>query len=92
MPIQEAKYIWSNGELVPWGDAKVHVMSHALHYATSVFEGMRAYETKHKGTVIFRNFDHIKRPFIPRAFTAFRSTTRLKISWRRAAPSFTKMN
>lgn len=61
MPIKEAKYIWSNGELIAWSDAKVHVMSHALHYATSVFEGMRAYETKHKGTVIFRNFDHIKR-------------------------------
>lgn len=61
MPIKEAKHIWSNGELIPWGDAKVHVMTHALHYATSVFEGMRAYETKHKGTVIFRNFDHIKR-------------------------------
>jgi branched-chain amino acid aminotransferase len=63
MPITEAKYIWSNGEMVPWGDAKVHVMSHALHYATSVFEGMRAYETKHNGTVVFRNFDHIKRLF-----------------------------
>jgi len=61
MPIKEAKYIWSNGELIPWADAKVHVMAHALHYATSVFEGMRAYETKNKGTVIFRNFDHIKR-------------------------------
>lgn len=63
MPIKEAKYIWSNGELIPWADATVHVMSHALHYATSVFEGMRAYETKHRGTVIFRNFDHIKRLF-----------------------------
>ncbi|MFZ5617542.1 MAG: branched-chain amino acid transaminase [Pseudomonadota bacterium] len=63
MPIKEAEYIWSNGELIPWGEAKVHVMSHALHYATSVFEGMRAYETKHKGTVVFRNFDHIKRLF-----------------------------
>ncbi len=61
MAITETKYIWSNGELVPWNEAKVHVMSHALHYATAVFEGMRAYETKHRGTVIFRNFDHIKR-------------------------------
>src|SRR5690606_8211872 len=49
MPITEQKYIWSNGELVPWADAKVHVLTHALHYATAVFEGMRAYETKHKG-------------------------------------------
>lgn len=63
MPIREAKYIWSNGELIPWADANVHVMCHALHYATAVFEGMRAYETKNKGTVIFRNFDHIKRLF-----------------------------
>lgn len=62
MPIREQKYIWSNGELIPWADAKVHVMSHALHYATSVFEGMRAYETKN-GTAIFRNYDHIKRLF-----------------------------
>lgn len=61
MPIPEQKYIWSNGEMIPWAEAKVHVMTHALHYATAVFEGMRAYETKHKGTVIFRNFDHIKR-------------------------------
>lgn len=61
MPIKESKFIWSNGELIPWADATVHVMSHALHYATAVFEGMRAYETKHRGTVIFRNFDHIKR-------------------------------
>ncbi len=63
MPIHESKYIWSNGELCPWADVNVHVMSHALHYATSVFEGMRAYETKHRGTVVFRNFDHIKRLF-----------------------------
>ena len=63
MPIKESKFIWRNGELIPWADAKIHVMSHALHYATSVFEGMRAYETKHRGTVIFRNFDHIKRLF-----------------------------
>ncbi len=61
MPIKEAKFIWSNGELIPWAGATTHVMSHALHYATAVFEGMRAYETKHRGTAIFRNFDHIKR-------------------------------
>lgn len=63
MPVKESKFIWSNGELIPWADAKIHVMTHALHYATSVFEGMRAYETKQRGTVIFRNFDHIKRLF-----------------------------
>ena len=61
MPIQEAKYIWSNGEFIPWGDAKVHVMTHGLHYGTAVFEGIRAYETKHMGAVVFRNFEHYKR-------------------------------
>lgn len=36
---KKADYIWFNGEMVPWAEAKVHVMSHALHYGTSVFEG-----------------------------------------------------
>lgn len=39
------QYIWFNGKLVPWQDAQVHVMSHALHYGSSVFEGVRAYDT-----------------------------------------------
>lgn len=39
---KKADYIWFNGEMVPWADAKVHVMSHALHYGTSVFEGFAA--------------------------------------------------
>lgn len=39
MTTKKADYIWFNGEMVPWGEAKVHVMSHALHYGTSVFEG-----------------------------------------------------
>lgn len=54
--------IWFNGELIPWQDAKVHVMSHALHYGSSVFEGIRAYKT-HKGTCIFRLKEHIDRLF-----------------------------
>lgn len=45
MPIAQSKYIWFNGELVPWGEAKVHVLTHALHYGSSVFEGMRCYAT-----------------------------------------------
>ncbi|MDN3652474.1 branched-chain amino acid transaminase [Thalassotalea ponticola] len=57
-----AEKIWFNGELMPWGDAKVHVMSHALHYGSSVFEGVRAYNT-HKGTCIFRHREHIERLF-----------------------------
>ena len=57
-----ADYIWFNGELMPWQNATVHVMSHALHYGSSVFEGIRAYET-HKGTCIFRLEEHIARLF-----------------------------
>ncbi|MEM8937475.1 MAG: branched-chain amino acid transaminase [Pseudomonadota bacterium] len=61
MALTETKYIWRNGELIPWADATTHVMTHALHYGTSVFEGMRAYDTKHEGTCIFRNREHIER-------------------------------
>lgn len=61
MPIAEAKLIWKNGELVPWRDATTHVMTHGLHYGSGVFEGMRAYETKHKGVCVFRNREHIER-------------------------------
>jgi len=57
-----AEKIWFNGELMPWQNATVHVMSHALHYGSSVFEGIRAYKT-HKGTCIFRLEEHIKRLF-----------------------------
>ena len=54
--------IWFNGKFVKWQDATVHVMSHALHYGSSVFEGIRAYDT-HKGTCIFRLQEHIQRLF-----------------------------
>ena len=57
-----ANLIWFNGKLMPWKDATVHVMSHALHYGSSVFEGVRAYKT-HNGTCIFRLRDHIERLF-----------------------------
>jgi branched-chain amino acid aminotransferase len=57
-----ADLIWFNGKVMPWKDATVHVMSHALHYGSSVFEGIRAYET-HKGTCIFRLEEHIERLF-----------------------------
>ncbi len=59
---QTTKYIWFNGELVEWDKAQVHVMTHALHYGSSVFEGIRAYDTP-KGTVIFRLKEHIQRLF-----------------------------
>jgi branched-chain amino acid aminotransferase len=58
--MQTADVIWINGEFVAWEDAKVHVLSHALHYGTSVFEGIRAYETE-RGTAIFRHHDHLQR-------------------------------
>ena len=54
--------IWHNGVIKPWAEATTHVMAHAIHYGSSVFEGIRAYETP-KGTAIFRLADHTKRLF-----------------------------
>ncbi|GIW00539.1 branched-chain amino acid transaminase [Roseiflexus sp.] len=62
MPIRESKYIWFNGEMVAWEKATVHVMTHALHYGSSVFEGIRAYETP-QGAAIFRLREHLRRLF-----------------------------
>ena len=62
MPIPATQFIWFNGKLVPWEKATVHVLSHALHYGSSVFEGVRAYETP-TGTAIFRLRDHTRRLF-----------------------------
>jgi branched-chain amino acid aminotransferase len=56
----KSEKIWMNGEFVPWDEAKVHVLSHVLHYGSSVFEGIRAYHTK-TGTAIFRLGEHIER-------------------------------
>jgi branched-chain amino acid aminotransferase len=58
--VDQADLIWMNGELVAWEDAKVHVLTHCLHYGTGVFEGMRAYETE-RGTAIFRHEEHLDR-------------------------------
>jgi branched-chain amino acid aminotransferase len=58
--VNTADLIWLNGEFVAWEDAKVHVLTHALHYGTGVFEGIRAYETS-QGTAIFRHQDHLDR-------------------------------
>jgi branched-chain amino acid aminotransferase len=58
--MQQADFIWMNGELVRWEDAKVHVLTHALHYGSGVFEGVRAYETE-RGTAVFRHQDHLDR-------------------------------
>ncbi len=58
--MNEAKYIWMDGELVAWNEAKVHILTHTLHYGNAVFEGTRAYQTKN-GLAIFRLEDHMKR-------------------------------
>ena len=58
--MKQADFIWMNGELVRWEDAKVHVLTHALHYGSGVFEGIRAYETE-RGTAVFRHQDHLDR-------------------------------
>jgi len=58
--VNTADQIWLNGEFVAWEDAKVHVLTHAIHYGTAVFEGIRAYETD-GGTGIFRHQDHLDR-------------------------------
>jgi branched-chain amino acid aminotransferase len=62
MPIPATPYIWFNGKLVAWDKATVHVLTHALHYGTSVFEGIRAYATPN-GVAIFRLQDHVRRLF-----------------------------
>ena len=55
-------YIWMDGEYVPWGEAKVHVLTHTIHYGLGVFEGVRAYKTE-TGTAIFRLREHTRRLF-----------------------------
>ncbi|MEJ1336868.1 MAG: aminotransferase class IV, partial [Candidatus Sedimenticola sp. (ex Thyasira tokunagai)] len=55
-------WIWLDGEMVPWREAKVHVLTHTLHYGMGVFEGVRAYKTD-KGAAIFRLQDHTDRLF-----------------------------
>ncbi len=60
--MEQAELIWQNGEIVPWDEAKVHVLTHGLHYGTGVFEGERAYDTG-QGTGIFRHREHLERLF-----------------------------
>jgi branched-chain amino acid aminotransferase len=60
VPITEAEKIWMDGELVDWKDAQVHVLSHALHYGSGVFEGIRAYETV-RGAAVWHLDEHLKR-------------------------------
>ena len=60
--MNEGKLIWMDGEMVPWRDAKIHVLSHVVHYGSSVFEGTRSYKTS-KGSFCFRLAEHVKRLF-----------------------------
>lgn len=62
MAVQYPAHIWHNGKIKPWAEATTHVMAHALHYGSSVFEGIRSYPTP-KGVAIFRLADHMKRLF-----------------------------
>jgi branched-chain amino acid aminotransferase len=62
MAIPKSEFIWFDGKFVPWDEAKVHVLSHVLHYGTSVFEGIRAYQTP-AGTAVLGLERHVKRLF-----------------------------
>jgi branched-chain amino acid aminotransferase len=63
MAQQYPAWIWHNGRIKPWAEGTTHVMAHALHYGSSVFEGIRAYETP-GGAAIFRLTDHMKRLYL----------------------------
>jgi branched-chain amino acid aminotransferase len=58
--VKQADLIWMNGEFVAWEDAKVHVLTHGLHYGTGVFEGIRCYDTE-VGPAVFRHREHMQR-------------------------------
>lgn len=60
--MQESEFIWHNGELRPWKDVTVHILAHAIHYGSSVFEGIRVYDTPN-GSCVFRLEEHIERLF-----------------------------
>ncbi len=60
MPFETTEHIWLNGELIPWDEANVHVLTHSLHYGMGVFEGIRAYETA-DGPAVFRLTEHMER-------------------------------
>ena len=61
--MDKAKYIWMDGELTPWDEAKVHVLTHTLHYGNGVFEGTKAYKTEDGRCAIFKLQEHTKRLF-----------------------------
>lgn len=61
MPFEDVKKIWMNGRLVDFADAKIHVLTHAFHYGSGIFEGIRCYNTKNQGPAIFRLEEHTRR-------------------------------
>jgi len=61
--LKESKLIWMDGKLVPWADAKVHVLTHSLHYGVAVFEGIRCYPQPDGRGAIFRLREHVRRLF-----------------------------
>ncbi len=62
MAMPKSEYIWMDGNFVKWDDAKIHILSHVIHYGTGVFEGLRCYDTP-KGPVLFRLREHTERLF-----------------------------
>ena len=62
MPLEKSEKIWMDGELVDWDDARIHILTHTLHYGCGVFEGIRAYATA-QGPAVFRLTDHVTRLF-----------------------------
>ena len=61
--VEKAKYIWLDGDFIPWDEARVHILTHSLHYGLGVFEGIRAYHCQDGRTAIFRLKEHIRRLF-----------------------------
>ena len=61
--IEKEKYIWHQGEFLPWDDANIHVLTHTLHYGLGIFEGIRSYKTEGGGAQVFRLREHIERFF-----------------------------
>jgi branched-chain amino acid aminotransferase len=75
--MKEAQYIWMDGKFIRWQEAKIHILSHTLHYGNGVFEGTRAYKTN-RGLAIFRLRDHTKRLLNSAKMTAIKSPYSLK--------------
>ncbi|MFN3484672.1 MAG: aminotransferase class IV, partial [Planctomycetota bacterium] len=59
--VEKLSVIWMDGKLVPWDEARVHVLTHSLHYGLAAFEGIRSYETHDGRSAVFRLADHLRR-------------------------------